>query len=609
MKKTVNINLAGTFFHIDEDAFGKLQRYLDAIRRSLSDPLGGEEIIRDIEARIAELFSEKIETNTQVVSVKELDEVIKIMGQPEDYAMGEASYDDDMGDASKGAVPFESKTRSSHKQLFRDIDNKFVSGVSSGLGHYLGIDAIWVRLLWILITFLTSGTAILAYVLFWILVPAAESTSEKLKMTGEPINISNIEKKFNEGYQNVADSIKNADYDKYGDKIRKGSSNFFDTLGTVIVTILKVFLKFFGVILMVVGLMSFVSIIIGLFAFGTFGIYDNGVGLDMWHLVDASNTPVWVISILGIFAFGIPMLILFILGLKIVAPNVKSIGTSAKITLLILWLASLGVIAALAIKQASARAYDNSTITEVSVPVNASEIFKVKMRADKQYSYEVNRHGGLKLRTNESGERVIYSNDIRLIVRHTDDSIGKLIIERSAEAADFIEAKTYADAINYNYTLTGNELLLDGFFTTAMDNKFRDQEIEIVLYLPSDTQLIADKNTYSFHRNSSSYRDILDNGDEGRLLRITPEGTVCLDCPTSSSNSKDVNDDYYQDRNSNQYSNEGWEQEVEDGLNGTRSNVKSVDKMLEEKEREIQQLKDSLEKGKNIKVNITTETY
>ncbi|MGJ8667196.1 MAG: PspC domain-containing protein [Patiriisocius sp.] len=609
MKKTVNINLAGTFFHIDEDAFGKLQRYLDAIRRSLSDPLGGEEIIRDIEARIAELFSEKIETNSQVVSTKELDEVIKIMGQPEDYTMGEASYEEDMADAPKDNQNYESKTRSPHKQLFRDIDNKFVSGVSSGLGHYLGLDAIWVRLLWILLTFLTSGTAILAYVLFWILVPAAQTTSEKLKMTGEPINISNIEKKFNEGYQNVADSIKNADYDKYGDKIRKGSSNFFDTLGTVIVTILKVFLKFFGVILMVVGLMSLVGIIIGLFAFGTFGIYDNGVGLDMWYLVDASNTPVWVISMLGIFAAGIPMLVLFILGLKIVAPNVKSIGTPAKITLLVLWLASLGVIAVLAIKQASARAYDNSAITEIAVPVNASEIFRVKMRADKQYSYEVNRHGGLKLRTNQSGERVIYSNDIRLIVRHTNDSVGKLIIERTAEAADFIEAKNYAEAIDYNYTLTGNELVLDGFFTTSMDNKFRDQEIEVVLYLPSGTQLMADKNTYSFHRNDSRYRDILNNGDEGKTLLITPNGTECLDCPTTSTNSRGNYYDYDQERSTGEYRNNSWEQEVEDGLNGTERELNNVDRILQEKEREIQRLKDSLEKGKNIKVNITTETY
>jgi phage shock protein PspC (stress-responsive transcriptional regulator) len=169
MKKTVNINLAGTFFHIDEDAYAKLQRYLEAIKKSLSDPQGSDEILRDIEARIAELFSEKIENNSQVISVKELDEVIAVMGQPEDYMVDEEIFED-------APTTKKRSTRSSYKQLFRDIDNKFIAGVSSGLGHYLGLDAIWVRLLWILLTIFSSGVFIVIYILFWILVPAAEST-------------------------------------------------------------------------------------------------------------------------------------------------------------------------------------------------------------------------------------------------------------------------------------------------------------------------------------------------------------------------------------------------------------------------------------------------
>ena len=101
MKKTVNVNLAGTFFHIDEDAFGKLTRYLDAIKRSLSDPQGSDEIIRDIEARISELFSEKIENSSQVISLKELDEVIAVMGQPEDYMVDEEIFEDNSSNSKR----------------------------------------------------------------------------------------------------------------------------------------------------------------------------------------------------------------------------------------------------------------------------------------------------------------------------------------------------------------------------------------------------------------------------------------------------------------------------------------------------------------------------
>ena len=91
MNKTVNINLAGVFFHIDEDAYLKLQRYLEAIRRSFTDSQGRNEIIADIEARIAELFSERVQNEKQVVSVKEVEEVITIMGQPEDYMVDKST--------------------------------------------------------------------------------------------------------------------------------------------------------------------------------------------------------------------------------------------------------------------------------------------------------------------------------------------------------------------------------------------------------------------------------------------------------------------------------------------------------------------------------------
>jgi len=112
MNKTVNINLAGIFFHIDEDAYLKLQRYIQAIKRSFTDSQGRDEIIADIEARIAELFSEKIKNERQVISIKEVDAVIEVMGQPEDYKLDEEIFEDEP-QASYQRTP-----RS--KQLFRD---------------------------------------------------------------------------------------------------------------------------------------------------------------------------------------------------------------------------------------------------------------------------------------------------------------------------------------------------------------------------------------------------------------------------------------------------------------------------------------------------------
>ena len=158
MNKTVNINLAGIFFHIDEDAYLKLSRYLEAIKRSFTDSQGRSEIIADIEARIAELFSERIQNEKQVVGTKLVDEVITIMGQPEDYLVDDEIFEDE--------PQYKKQTKTGpSKTLFRDTDNSYVGGVASGFSHYLGIDMVWVRLLWVLFTFLSGGTFIFIYLI------------------------------------------------------------------------------------------------------------------------------------------------------------------------------------------------------------------------------------------------------------------------------------------------------------------------------------------------------------------------------------------------------------------------------------------------------------
>lgn len=85
MNKTVNINIGGLFFHIDEDAYQKLSRYFDAIKRSLSNSSGKDEIMKDIEMRVAELLTEQQKSDKHVINLKDVDQVVAVMGQPEDY--------------------------------------------------------------------------------------------------------------------------------------------------------------------------------------------------------------------------------------------------------------------------------------------------------------------------------------------------------------------------------------------------------------------------------------------------------------------------------------------------------------------------------------------
>lgn len=211
MNKTININLGGTFFHIDESAYKLLQQYLEKLKITFSNTQGKEEIIEDIESRIAELLREiKIHAD-QVIVLSNINSIIDIMGQPEDFI----SEDD------------EERLMRPEKKLFRNPEDRYIGGVISGLGSYFGIETIWMRIIWLIIAVFSAGAPIIVYIIMWALIPEAKTTAEKLQMKGEPVNISTIEKKIKEEFDEVSEKIKNADYSSMTSTVKKKIRNFF----------------------------------------------------------------------------------------------------------------------------------------------------------------------------------------------------------------------------------------------------------------------------------------------------------------------------------------------------------------------------------------------
>jgi len=526
MNKTVNINLAGIFFHIDEDGYAKLQRYLEAIKRSFTNSQGRSEIISDIEARIAELFTERMKTEKQVISIKEVEEVIAIMGQPEDYLVDEEIFEDEP----------KPKTSGSSRKLFRDTENAYVGGVSSGLGHYFDIDPLWIRLAWVILMF-GFGTGFFVYILLWILMPAAQTTADKLAMSGKPVNITNIEQKVKEGFSNVKDSIedvadkvKNQDYSKAGNKIKSSSRSFFDALGNIIMFFFKVIAKFIGVILIIVGASTLIALFISLFSVGTSSFFSPW-WMDYAHVANTTGMPIWLISLLVFFAVGIPFFVIFYLGLKILVNNLKSIGNIAKFTLLGLWLASILTLVVFGIREATEHAFDANVKNKQELVLTANDTVFIKMVSNENYHRNIERrHRSFQVVYNDDNEKLIYSSDLKFIVRSTKDSIATISVEKNSEGRNYQNAKLSAENINYNYALVGNELQLDSYLTTDFKNKFRNQQVEVIIYLPEGTILFADDNTYSYHRNYRNSNDILDNGMEEHYLQVIEDDVVCLDC-------------------------------------------------------------------------------
>jgi phage shock protein PspC (stress-responsive transcriptional regulator) len=525
MNKTVNINLANVLFHIDEEAFNKLKRYLEAIKRSFSGTAGSDEIIADIEARIAELFRERMENERQVITMKEVDAVIQVMGQPEDYQVDEDIFED--------APRSESRQTSRPKKLYRDVENKYIGGVCAGLEHYLGIDSLWIRLIFIFFA-LATGFGFIAYILLWILVPEAVTTSQKLDMKGEPVNISNIEKKIKEGYEDVAEKVKGVDYEKVGNRVKSSGRTFFDALGNVIMFFFKVIAKFIGILLIIIGATTLIGLFVGLFTVGTLDII-HIPGVDFYQLVGTTGTPVWVVSLLTFFAVGIPFFFLLYLGLKILINNLKSIGNIVKFSLLGLWLISIIGLVVLGIKEASAHAYSGST-TEKEVlflPAERDTLI-IRPRSSELFDNQENiGFNDMTLTYDENGEQLLFSDDFRFDITKSADSLSHLRIRRQADGSSMADARERASNIKYTYALEGHTLSLDNFLTTAVENKVRDQEVSVTLAVPAGTLIGFEAGMRRYIGRLTRYdrdisrRDIVDYywimGANGEL--------ECLDCP------------------------------------------------------------------------------
>jgi len=193
MKKTINVNLGGIVFNIDDDAYIKLKAYLDQIEIYFANEKEGREILVDIENRMAELFQERSKGTGRVIAMEDVDEVIRILGKPEEIGDPENGYE---------------KTRSSrssssrYRRIYRDPDNRVLGGVCSGMGAYWQIDPLVIRILF-LVAFFGFGIGLIIYLILWIVIPEAKTAAQKLEMKGEPVNISNIGKTVKEEFNNV----------------------------------------------------------------------------------------------------------------------------------------------------------------------------------------------------------------------------------------------------------------------------------------------------------------------------------------------------------------------------------------------------------------------
>lgn len=330
MNTTVNINLAGQLFYIDDIAFSMLKHYLEEIAAYFKTSTIREELMSDIEARIAELFLEKVAHERQVITSEEVTYVIGIMGQPKDYQLAD---DEDQED--------EKKEKKHGRKFFRDPDDTVLGGVASGVAHYFGIQVTWVRLSWLLLAIFSWGGFTILYFALWAFIAPAKTAAEKLDMKGEPVNISSLEKKFKESINDVKETIKDVDYNATKEKAQSGAKSFLKALGNFIKTIITVLAKLIGILLIMISYLVLFSLTITLFSVGLFDIFGIPFsGINDYVAIQYWGFPFWLASVPLLFLVGIPFAFLAILGQRLLS-NSKKANSMVLFILIGLWVLSI----------------------------------------------------------------------------------------------------------------------------------------------------------------------------------------------------------------------------------------------------------------------------
>ncbi|MCK6648775.1 MAG: PspC domain-containing protein, partial [Bacteroidia bacterium] len=252
MNRTITMNLSGIIFHIEEDAYDKLNKYLAAIRGYFSNSESKDEIMTDIESRIAEMLQSKVSQTKQAVLMADVESVIAVMGKPEDFADENSQGNNNESQRVETQYQYSGKRR----RVFRDPDEKILGGVCSGIANYFDFDPIYLRGAFA-ISFFIFGTGILLYIILWMIIPEAKTTAEKLEMRGEKVDINNIGKAVSEEFDDLKKRVNNweqkVNTNENKERVKSSAQRIGAFITDVFENLFKVFGKIFSILLIMVG--------------------------------------------------------------------------------------------------------------------------------------------------------------------------------------------------------------------------------------------------------------------------------------------------------------------------------------------------------------------
>lgn len=389
MKRTYSINIAGYPFTIDDNAYSLLNNYLQTIKNAFRETEYGDELSADIELRIAELLNEKILKGFQIIEYDDIETVIERIGQPEqiseeDIAIGykkegynqlnnekeriseegNLNFDNQSGPATP--PPFISQPPVIQKKLYRDPSNSMLGGVCSGIAWYFGWDVTFVRLIAVILIFLSASAVVLAYIIMWIVVPPAITPFQQMQMRGDPPTIRNIGKTvtdngpvFTENYYNYPGGQENG-------------QSFFKTC----LKVLLICLAILSAPIILAALIILIVCIVIIFGSIT-SVFGDFPTQELEVLYESVSSYTFLLTIGIIIIFIVPLIAAIVYAFK---SNKKRLTPTLWIFYLVIWIIGIGLVIFSGIKLNTLfnkiNAYENE-FTEISVINDDTELVEV----------------------------------------------------------------------------------------------------------------------------------------------------------------------------------------------------------------------------------------
>lgn len=537
MNKTITTNIGGFIFHIDDNAYEKLSQYLNTIKGYFKNSEGRDEIIGDIEERIAEMFREKTGNVRQVITLKDVDEVIAVMGQPEAFAeSGDASANTtDSTSSASGEYSSRKKTR----RIFRDPDEKVLGGVCSGISAYFDIDPIWMRLAFA-ISFFVFGSGFLLYLILWIIIPKAHTTAEKLEMRGESVNIHNIEKTIRE----EMDELKQRLHDLSGEakdlgrkdgKFRNGVHDIVDFIGSFFRLIFKAIGKVIGAFLLIIGIILLVAIIASLAGLpGVIHISDHGIQTSlslnelMINFAGSSELIWWAIAGLAL-VLCVPLLGMVFGGVKILF-GIKYRNRFINWIGGLLWTAGVIICIIVSVqifKDFKITSSQKSTVN-ITKPSTSGVLYLEALNNNKDIEEESEEVGDWMFYTD--GEEVKLFRKPELDIEKSESDSIELIVTRYSKGSTRKEAIGRAERVNYKFSQNDSVLVFDKYMSLNKDDKWRFQDVKMTLKLPVGQTIFLDEEMKNIIFDISNVTNTWDNDMVNRRWMMTENGLSCVDC-------------------------------------------------------------------------------